>query len=408
MSNPKSACRSCHQSGLVQIVDLGSLPLANSLLADPEVNEDRFPLVLCFCPSCTLVQLSETVIPDKLFLHYLYASSFSDTMLNHVHRLVDQLVDERKLGEHSFVLEIASNDGYLLQHYQKHGIKILGVEPASNIADIAIKRGVPTMKEFFCKDLGVHLARQGETADIFHAHNVLAHVPDPNELIAGLREVLKLTGLAIIEVPYVREMIHKLEFDTIYHEHFSYFSLMALERLCQRHNLCISDIELFPIHGGSLRLFLGHEVNSVPSAKVVNLLRQEEDEGMGKIDYYIGFAKQIWTLKDELVGFLRSLKRAGHRIAAYGASAKGSTLMNVFGIGAELLDFVVDRSTLKQGNFTPGNHLPILGPEALMERRPDYVLLLTWNLAEEILSQQKPFRKAGGKFILPLPKVKVI
>lgn len=393
------------------MLDLGCVPLANSLLSaeDLQQPEERFPLELFFCEACTLVQIGEVVIPDRLFRHYLYASSFSETMLAHVRELVGRMATERELGPHSLVVEIASNDGYLLQYYKQRGVPVLGIEPAENIARIAeAERGIPTLVEFFGRELGARLAGEGRHADIIHAHNVLAHVPDPSGFVAGLKHVLKPHGVVVVEAPYLGELIRNLEFDTIYHEHFSYFSLTAVHQLVQRLGMMIADVELVPIHGGSLRLFIMHREHATCSERVSAMLAEEERSGMAQLGYYAGFADRVWALKSELVGFLHEVKRGGARIAAYGASAKGSTLMNAFGIGADLIEFVVDRSTLKQGRFTPGNHLPILPPEALSERKPDYALLLTWNFAQEVLAQQRAFRDGGGRFILPLPTVKVV
>jgi SAM-dependent methyltransferase len=405
------ACRGCRHRKLQPIVDFGCLPLANSLLTEAQLAEpeERFPLALLFCPSCTLVQIAESVIPNKLFGHYLYASSFSDTMLAHAGALVGALAHRRRLDARSLVIEVASNDGYLLQYYRERGIPILGIEPAANLAAMAEReRGVPTLVAFFGAELGARLAAEGRRADVVHAHNVFAHVPDPNDFLAGLAQVLKPDGVAVIEVPYLGELIRNVEFDTIYHEHFSYFSLTAIAGLCRRHALEIAEARLVAIHGGSLQLEIVHRGAGPVSPAVSEMLEAEACSGMGGGEYYHGFAARVGALQRDLTGLLRRLKAEGHSIAAYGASAKGSTLMNAFGIGAELIDFVVDRSTLKQSRFTPGNHLPILPPRALVERHPDYVLLLTWNFAEEILRQQQAFRDAGGRFILPVPEVRVV
>jgi SAM-dependent methyltransferase len=369
--------------------------------------EDRFPLELYFCPQCALVQIDETVPPERLFRDYAYASSFSDTMLEHARTLVEALITRHGLSPASLVIEVASNDGYLLQFYKTRGIPVLGIEPASNIADLAITKGIPTLVEFFDQDLARRLAARGQFADIVHAHNVFAHVPDPNTFVGGIKQVLKPDGVAVIEAPYVRDLIAKLEFDTIYHEHFSYYSASSVEALCRRHGLMIQDVELVPIHGGSLRLFVAH-ANGRASPRVIELLAEEQSEGLLTFDYYRDFAERVAHLKQQLLALLQRLKEEGYCIAAYGASAKGSTLMNAFGIDGRLIEFVVDRSHLKHGRFTPGNHLPILPPEALLECRPAFVLLLTWNFAAEILAQQGEFRRRGGKFIVPVPEVAVV
>ena len=392
------------------VLDLGRVPLANALLTAQQLQEpeDRFPLELYFCPQCALVQIAETVPPARLFRDYAYASSFSDTVVEHARGLVATLIGRRGLGPASLVIEVASSDGYLLQFYKQRGIPVLGIEPAANIAELAIAtKGIPTLVEFFDEELARRLAAEGRLADVIHAHNVFAHVPDPNRFVGGVKQVLKPDGVAVVEAPYVRDLIATLEFDTIYHEHFSYYSLSAVEALCRRHGLVINDVELVPIHGGSLRLFMAH-AGSPASARVGELLAKEKSEGLLSFDYYRDFGDRVSRLKQQLLALLHQLQEQGHRIAAYGASAKGSTLMNAFGIDRRLVEFVVDRSHLKQGRYTPGNHLPILPPEALLERRPDYVLLLTWNFAAEILAQQAEFRRGGGKFIVPVPEVTVI
>jgi SAM-dependent methyltransferase len=393
----------------MRVLDLGRLPLANALLSTEQLQqpEDCFPLEVFFCPQCALVQIGETVPPERLFYDYAYASSFSDTMVEHSRVLVEEVIGSRGLGPASLVVEVASNDGYLLQFYRARGIPVLGIEPAANIAELAIAKGIPTLVRFFDERLAARLAAEGCRADVIHAHNVFSHIPDPNRFAAGIRAVLKQGGVAVIEVPYVRELIAKRAFDIIYHEHFNYYSLSSVAGLCARHGLVIADVERVPIHGGSLRLFVAH-AGEPASSRVVDLLSEEKSAGLLTFDYYRDFGRQIAALKEELLALLWRLKGKGRSIAAYGASAKGSTLMNAFGIDGRMIDFVVDRSSLKQGRFTPGNHLPILPPEALLERRPDYVLLLTWNFAPEIMAQQHEFQELGGRFIVPVPEVKVV
>jgi SAM-dependent methyltransferase len=413
MTTDRTTCRSCGASELKPILSLGSTPLANALRTKEQLSlpEPRFPLSLVFCGGCSLVQITETVPPEQLFSDYPYFTSFSDTMVARCRDLVQRIVKEKVLDGSSLAAEVASNDGYLLQFYKQAGVPVLGIEPASNIAGVAVGQGIRTICDFFGADLSESLVREYGRADVIHANNVLAHVANLNGVVQGLRRFVKDEGVIVIEVPYVRDMIEKLEFDTVYHEHLCYFSLTALERLFERHGLMIDDVERLEIHGGSLRLFLGLEGTEhrrEPSARVVELLDEERKLGVGRAGFYLGFGQRVERLKNDLVTLLKGLQRSGKRVAAYGASAKGTTLLNYFGLGAADLEFVADRSTVKQGRYTPGTHLPIRAPEALLEERPDYVLLLTWNFADEILRQQEPYRRQGGKFIIPIPELQVV
>jgi SAM-dependent methyltransferase len=326
--------------------------------------------------------------------------------LQHCREYAEKIIPRINLGPDSLVVEVASNDGYLLQYYQRAGVPVLGIEPAINIAQVAEQRGICTVCDFFNEQLATQLSAEGRRADVIHAHNVLAHVPDPNGFVRGLRQLLKPDGVIVVEVPYVKDMIDRCEFDTVYHEHLSYFSLTALNALFTRNGLTIQKVERLSIHGGALRVYAGHE-NS-PAESVAQLLCDEKDWGAGEIDFYSGFGARVEKLRNELVSLLRELKTQDKRIAVYGASAKGTTLLNYCGLGRETLDYVVDRSSVKQGLYTPGTHLKIHAPEKLLDDLPDYVLLLTWNFAGEILEQQSEYRRRGGRFIVPIPEVKVV
>ncbi len=404
------ACRSCGSSEGAPVLDLGLQPLANNLLRPEDLSkpEPRFPLRLAVCRTCWMLQITDLVPPVQLFSEYLYFSSFSDLMLRHARGAVERYLKDYALDARSLVIEVASNDGYLLQYFKQAGVPCLGIEPANNIAKVAREKGIETVVDFFGEPLARKLAASGRAADLVLGNNVFAHAPNTNDFVAGLRAVLKPGGRIVLEFPYAADFIEKGEFDTIYHEHAFYFSLTALQPLFHRHGLAIFDVERLPIHGGSLRLFAGIEGAHARKPAVDRLLEEEADKGFGSLAYYEGFARRVLELKSSLVRLLRDLRGRGASVAAYGASAKGSTLLNFFGLGQQELDFVADRSTYKQGRLTPGTHIPIVAPDALVQKQPDYTLLLTWNFADEILEQQKAYRQKGGKFIVPIPEVKVV
>lgn len=404
-----SDCRSCGGSELSAVLNLGSMPLSDRLLRCGQLREKEpyFPLEVVFCPACGLVQLLDTVDPNQLFCEeYPYYSSFSDVLLQHSRDNVHELIHDRHLDSSDLIVELASNDGYLLKNYVEQGIPVLGIDPARGPAQAALAIGVPTLTTFFTQDLARQMRRDGKVASIIHANNVLAHVQDTNGFVAGLRALLADDGVVVIEVPYVKDLIENCEFDTIYHEHLCYFSVSALDNLFRRHALYINRIRRLTIHGGSLRLYVEkteHVDNSVTA-----LLRLEADEGIGTHQYYKDFSKRVEEVAVSLGTTLRMLKSEGKRIAAYGAAAKGTILINYVDIGRETVDFVVDRNFHKQGKYMPGKHIRIESPDKLLSKKPDYALILPWNFADEIIAQQGAYRAAGGKFIVPMPELTIV
>jgi SAM-dependent methyltransferase len=403
-------CRGCSDGALEVVLDLGAQPLANALLDADDLDrpEPRFPLALAFCRRCSLAQITESVPPEALFREYAYFSSVSDEMVDHAREIAERMIAERGLGPDSLVVELASNDGYLLQHYVARGIPVLGIDPARNVAASATARGIPTVAEFFGADVAADLHRAGRDADLVHANNVLAHVPDLHGFVSGIATILKPGGLAVIETPYVRDLVERVEFDTIYHEHVFYYSLTSLARVLADHGLVVADVERLAIHGGSLRVFAAHAGSVEPHPAVAALRTEEDDLGVGTLAYFNAFAARVEALGDELRNLLSDMKGRGETIAAYGAAAKGAVLLNAFGIGTETIDFVADRSPHKQGHFMPGVRIPIVPAEHLLEAMPDACLLLTWNFADEILRQQTEYRARGGRFVIPLPKPSLV
>jgi SAM-dependent methyltransferase len=403
-------CRICGYSRLIHVLSLGNLPLANALATRPYPSDrdTRYPLNLVFCPRCGLLQIRETVHPVVLFDEYPYFSSFSDTMLRHAQDLADHLTRTRRLSREHSVLEIGSNDGYLLQYLAERGIPVLGIEPAKNLNEISIQRHIPTIRAFFDHQTIRRLKEEGAGFDVILALNVFAHVPDPHGFLEGIRVLLRPGGIAIFEFPYVRELIERNEFDTIYHEHISYFCLSTLVPLFEQHGLRIGEVDRFSIHGGSIRITAGHLSETQASNRVQALMEEEREIGLLSPRYYLDFARSIEKLKADTLAFLRSLKAEGKTIAGYGAAAKGSTLLNYYGIGRETIDFIADRNPYKQGRYLVGNYIPIVAPDRIRAARPDYVLILPWNLRDEITEQLAYIREWGGKFILPVPRVEVI
>jgi SAM-dependent methyltransferase len=406
---PEVVCRSCGSARLDTFLSLGETPLADGLVRpESTAPEPRFPLDVAFCADCSLVQILEEVPPAQLFVdNYLYFSSFSDALAAHAREHAHGLIDSRHLGNDSLVVEIASNDGYLLSNFVDKGIPVLGIDPAPDQAAAAEDRGVPTLRAFFGAELAGQLRTEGRRADVIIANNVMAHVPDLNGFVEGMRVLLTDDGVATIENPYVRDLIEHAEFDTIYHEHHCYFSCTAVDTLMRRHDLFLNDIDYFPqLHGGTLRWTVSPEENV--SDIVRDYLRREQESGLTSPAYYADFGQRVASVKAGLLELLRGLRAEGATIAGYGAAAKGSTLLNYVGIERDLVDFVVDRNVHKQGKLMPGTHQPIHDPSVLLTEQPDYVLLLAWNFADEIMEQQAEYRAAGGQFIVPVPVPRIV
>jgi SAM-dependent methyltransferase len=384
------------------------MPLANASLTADQLQETEpvYALELAFCSECTLVQITETVLPETLFDNYLYFSAYSETMLQESEQLAGRLIESRRLNSESFVVELGSNDGYQLQYFLTRHIPVLGIDPAKNVVEVAEAKGVPTLCGYFGRELALELCKRVHIADVIIAKNVLAHVADLNGFVEGIGILLKRDGIAVIEVPYIKDMIDNSEFDTVYHEHLCYFSATALNRLFEKHGMVLKDVEHIPLHGGSLRLYVAH--SGKPMKSVQSLLREEREWGVERAETYLGFADRVTRVKDALTALLMSIKKDGHSIAAYGAAAKGTVLLNYCEIGPDILDFVVDVSPYKQGRYIPGVRLPIYPPARLLEAMPEFTLILAWNIAEEVLRQQSEYVRRGGKFIIPLPQPKII
>ncbi len=403
-------CLGCSGRLPEAFLDLGEMPLANALIRPEQVNEPQasFPLAVSYCPACHLVQLTEQIPPEQMFSEYLYLSSCSESFLAHARKMAEALIGRFELGKDSRVLEIGSNDGYLLQFFQQHGIPVLGVEPSKNIAEAAEHRGIPTLDKFFGPDVVEEIVEEFGRPNLIIGNNVLAHVPGINGCFNAVRRCLAPTGAAVFEFPYVKDLLDKVEFDTIYHEHVFYYSLSAIRNLAERAGLVLFDVSHQPVHGGSLRIFLQALGSQPLSNPVEAMLTEERRVGLTGPRRYAAFSEKVVTLKEKLVSALWGLKAEGKRLAAYGAPAKGNILLNYCQIGRDLLDFTVDRNPLKQGLLTPGARLPIRPPQDLLMVMPEYTLILPWNIAEEILDQQAEYRRCGGRFIIPVPEAKIV
>jgi len=406
-----SECRFCSNLLKHTFVDLGMSPLSNAYLKLDSINkaEKFYPLHAYVCENCFLVQLEEFETPDHIFSDYAYFSSYSETWLRHAENYTELMTERFGLNENSQVIEIASNDGYLLQYFQKQNIPVLGIEPAANVAKVAEEKGIPSLVKFFGVSTAQELVNQGIQADLLLGNNVLAHVPDLNDFVAGMKIVLKPNGILTMEFPHVLQLILQNQFDTIYHEHFSYFSFLTVEKVFATHGLTLFDVEELPTHGGSLRIYGQHNDGKKPISDRVSLLKSKERKaGLEQLETYLGFGDKVKSIKCDLLSFLIDAKKQGKSIVGYGAPAKGNTLLNYCGIRTDLIDYVVDRSPHKQGLFLPGTHIPISHPDKIRGTKPDYLLILPWNLKDEIMGQMADIREWGGKFIVPIPEVEIL
>jgi hypothetical protein len=405
-------CRFCGTELRHTFVDLGMSPLANAYLTPAQLSqmEPFYPLHVYVCERCFLVQLEEFTSPEFIFSDYAYFASYSDSWLRHAQLYVEMAIERFELDSHSQVVEIASNDGYLLQYFVARDVPALGIEPAANVAETAIQRGIPTRVGFFGEDMARRLVAQGFQADLVVGNNVLAHVPHLNDFVRGLKLLLKPYSVITMEFPHLLCLMAENQFDTIYHEHFSYFSFTTVEQIFARHGLTLFDVEVLPTHGGSLRIYASHAEDAAhaPTPRVMEVKAREDSSGLAHLDSYLAYTERVKETKYKLLTFLIAAKRDGKGIVGYGAAAKGNTLLNYCGIRTDFIAYTVDRSPYKQGRFLPGTHIPIHHPDKIKETKPDYLLILPWNLVDEITEQMGYIREWGGQFVVPIPEVRVI
>ena len=410
-SYKRTVCRACGQNELKKFVSLGPTPLANSFLRkeDEFAHEPIYPLDVYFCETCSLVQLLDVVAPEIMFRDYIYVTGTSDTIVAHNRSYAQTVVDFLQLNRGDLVVEVASNNGHLLKCFQTHHVQTLGVEPAKNIAEMALADGVETIDEFFNSSTAEHIRRSHGPASVVIGNNVLAHVDETQDFLKGCKLLIGESGLVIIEVPYLREFVERMEYDTVYHEHLCYFSVTALMHLCDSVGLSIIRIDHVPVHGGSLRMYAGHkEQYPAHAPDVIELADEEKASGLTDFTSYEQFAANVAKSRQELRSLLQKLQMEGKTVAGYGAPAKGNTLLNYCGLDTELIPYTVDKNPMKVGLFTPGMHIPVLPVSELLARQPDYVLILAWNFAEEIMQQQSEYAARGGKFIIPIPYPRII
>ncbi|MBI5758143.1 MAG: methyltransferase domain-containing protein [Planctomycetales bacterium] len=410
MEPAPALCRFCQSELTVSFADLGMSPLSNSYVPAERLRnmEPFYPLHAYVCDDCKLVQLEEFESPEAIFSDYAYFSSYSESWLTHCKAYVEMMLGRFGYGGNSKVIEIASNDGYLLQYFAEHNVPVLGIEPAANVAEVARAKGIPSEVLFFGVQTAKDLVARGHRADLLLGNNVLAHVPDINDFVAGMQIILQPHGEITMEFPHLLRLMQNNQFDTIYHEHFSYLSFLTVENIFAKHGLKLFDVEELSTHGGSLRIFACHEGDERPiSIRVSAMRKQERDHGLHDIATYQRFGEQVKATKRKLLEFLLTAKREGKSVVGYGAPAKGNTLLNFCGVRTDLLEFTVDRSPHKQGRFLPGTHIPILPPEAIVNRQPDYVLILPWNIRDEVMQQMSGIHAWGGQFVVPIPEVKI-